>query len=101
MHPAMPKVIDCAAVKCAYNKEKRCHAIAITVGGPGDVCPLCDTEMYWRKKAGIPGQEGEVGACHKADCEYNNKLECDAQPGIHMGVHKEHADCETYIKRMK
>jgi hypothetical protein len=101
MHPEVPKIIDCGAVKCAYNRDKRCNAISITIGGKKDNCPLCDTELYWKSKAGMEGQEGEVGACHKSDCEYNKSLECNAQLGIHMGLHKEHADCETYEPRKK
>jgi hypothetical protein len=52
--------------------------------------------MYWKSKAGVEGQPGEVGACHMADCQYNCSLECTACDGIKVDAHSGHADCTTY-----
>ncbi len=42
MKTKMPKVSECSVDSCAYNTQKSCHAIAITVGDPGGD-PACDT----------------------------------------------------------
>lgn len=92
----MPKVLDCEMVDCAYNAEKKCHAMAITVGTDG--CPLCDTFMKSATKGGLPDVIGAVGACREADCRFNQSLECTAG-GIHVMMHSAHADCGTYKPR--
>lgn len=95
MATSMPKVIDCMMMDCSYNRNKECHAMAITVGGSH---PLCDTFMKSSKKGGIEDMLGGVGACKEADCKYNQSLECSAS-GIHVGIHMDHADCSTFMTR--
>lgn len=91
-----PNIIDCTMTNCAYNGDKECHAMAITVGD--DDCPMCDT--FWKdgKKGGITEKTGIVGACRAADCVYNNALECNAD-GIHVSAHRKHPDCMTFREK--
>ena len=92
----MPKISSCDATVCAYNKEKQCHACAITVGN--GTCPMCDTAVKSEQKAGDQSSTGSVGACKTSQCEYNTSLECAAS-NIKMGMHGAHADCMTYAPR--
>jgi hypothetical protein len=88
----MVKVVDCSVTDCAYNVNKQCHTIAITVGSD---CARCDAYMHSMNKGGEMDVTGEVGSCHMADCQFNQSLECNA-PGIHVAKHSGHADCNTY-----
>ncbi|HAJ57297.1 MAG TPA: DUF1540 domain-containing protein [Candidatus Omnitrophica bacterium] len=92
----MPSILDCNASNCAYNRDEKCHAIAITVGG--GACPLCDTSWMSPKKGGMPDVSGGVGACKVESCQFNRSLECGAE-GIHIKLHASHADCGTFKKR--
>lgn len=89
----MPKVLECLMDECAYNKEKKCHAMAITVGG--GMCPLCDTFMKTVKKGGVADMIGTVGACKVENCQLNTSLECNAG-GIRVVLHNQHAECATF-----
>lgn len=91
-----PKVLNCDAVECSYNKNKECHALAITIGDHD--CPMCDTFFKSSQKGGAMEMTGSVGACKESDCKYNSSLECSA-PGIQVGHHMDHADCSTYSRR--
>jgi hypothetical protein len=88
----MPKVIDCEATECIYNKDKKCHTLAITVG---DEEPCCDTFYSMSSKGGFQEVNSGVGACKVADCEYNNSFECTAS-GIHVVMNVDHPDCGTF-----
>jgi len=91
----MPKIKECEATDCAYNKDRMCHAAAITVGAHH---PYCDTyNKTAASKGGVP-DIGEVGACKVDNCVFNNNLECNAQ-GINVGMHEGHADCFTFKPR--
>lgn len=91
----MPDVQSCDVLECAYNKQRECHAMAITIGDSGT--PRCDT--FWAKgpsaDAGDPYQKGHVGACHTSQCEYNDRLECNA-PSIRVGYQNESPNCLTF-----
>lgn len=87
----MPEIRMCDATECYYNKDKQCHANAITVGSP---CPRCDTYIKTAEH-NVPADKGLVGACHESDCKFNQQLSCKA-PGIQVGHHVDHADCKTY-----
>ncbi len=91
----MVKIIECSAVDCSYNKDQKCHAIAITVGGPE---PTCDTFMTAKRKGGVVDMTGGVGACKVEDCAFNQSLECSAG-GIDVGMHGGHPDCNTYRRQ--
>lgn len=90
----MPKILDCVMSDCSYNKNKECHAMAVTVGGSH---PMCDTFFKSSQKGGVM-DIGGVGACKVSDCKFNKALECSAS-GIHVGVHQDHADCSTFATR--
>lgn len=92
MAKEMPKVIDCEATQCIYNKDKQCHTPAITVG---DEEPCCDTFFTTKNKGGYQDIVGSVGACKVQDCEYNKSFECTAS-GIHVIMNIDHPDCGTY-----
>lgn len=92
MAQQMSKVIDCEATQCIYNRDKKCHTLAITVG---DEEPYCDTYSPGDKKGGIKDMIGGVGACKVADCEYNDSFECTAS-GIHVVLKFDQPDCGTY-----
>ncbi len=95
MAMTMPKVLDCEVAECSYNKNKECHAMAITVGGTRH--PLCDTYLKASQKGGVADMIGAVGACKEDDCRFNRSLECTAS-GIHVGIHMDHADCKTFAQ---
>ncbi|WP_267592793.1 DUF1540 domain-containing protein [Carbonactinospora thermoautotrophica] len=92
----MPLVNECAVDACAYNRDRACHALAITIGDLGHA--HCDTFFSASIKGGDPSAVGHVGACKMADCEYNVSLECQA-PGITVGYQQNAADCLTYQRR--
>ncbi len=77
---------------CSYNKNDRCHAMAVTIGGPA---PVCDTYLDSAAKGGVPDITGGVGACKIDDCMFNELLECLAK-GINVGRHADHAECNTF-----
>ena len=92
----MPSVYSCDVDECAYNHEKQCHALAITVGDAQG--PLCDTFMD-KAKAGCEGGDPEhtanVGACHMGNCVHNERLECAAKD-IAVGHKGSEIDCLTF-----
>jgi len=88
----MTKILDCDAMDCVYNKDKKCHTLAVNVG---DMEPLCDTFLHSNKKAGYEDAIGGIGSCKTESCSYNKALECTAK-GIHMHKIGSHVDCTTY-----
>lgn len=71
---SMPIVSDCTIADCAYNSNKCCHAIAITIGD-GD-SPMCDTFFISSKHGGVKDMAG-VGACKVSACRHNMDFECN------------------------
>lgn len=98
MEPKMVPIMSCDLVDCAYNKHKSCHTLAITVGGPKDPCPSCDTYLPGPHRGGIPDIRAGVGACKVESCSHNSALECSAS-SINMIKHNGHPDCMTYKMR--
>ena len=92
----MPMINECSMADCAYNSEMKCHALAITVGGPA---PLCDTYLQSTQKGGDGDLIGGVGACKVGNCMHNTALECSAA-NIQIGMHAGHAECDTFSERM-
>lgn len=95
----MTLVQSCSVEHCAYNRGKRCHALAITVGD--SIHPHCDTfcpssgDLHGGDESAIAG----VGACKMASCLHNRDLICGA-PAItvrHRG--DDIVDCQTYRHR--
>lgn len=92
----MPKVRECSVSECAYNKDQKCHAIAITVGD--SVHPECDTFCPSSIKGGDMGCLAGVGACKVSVCMHNSNLECQAQD-VCIGKRGNEIDCLTYSHR--
>lgn len=92
----MPVITECAVDACSYNRDRTCHALAITVGDA--IHAHCDTFFHTSFKGGDPAAIGHVGACKMSDCRYNTDLECQA-PGIAVGYRQDDADCLTYTAR--
>jgi hypothetical protein len=89
----MPKILECDAMECAYNQNRQCHALAITVGD--EVHPHCDTFWKAANKGGDLNVIGGVGACRTVACRFNQDLECTAS-GIRVGRAGEAVDCLTF-----
>ncbi len=97
MPKKMPVINECEMTGCAYNQQRACHAMAITVGD--GACPTCDTYFSpASSKGGVRDMTGGVGACKVSECQYNDAFECSA-PGIRVAPHGTHPDCETYKHR--
>ena len=90
----LPQVHSCAATSCSYNESSACHAGAITIGGENAGCGTF-VEISFR---GGTDRTGIVGACHRSDCRFNDKLECTA-PSVDVGARADVADCLTYEAR--
>lgn len=90
----MPKVLTCSVEECSFNRDKKCHALAINVGDAKH--PACDTFTTMSGKGGASESVAGIGACKTNGCKYNKSLECSA-PGITVGHHEKHADCKTFI----
>ncbi|MFP4164665.1 MAG: DUF1540 domain-containing protein [Chitinispirillaceae bacterium] len=95
MAEQIPRIFDCDATECIYNKNKQCHTPAITVG---DEEPMCDTFKSSKIKGGRDEIIGGVGACKVQNCKYNESFECTAK-GIHVALKKNHPDCSTFEPR--
>ncbi|SCK42498.1 DUF1540 domain-containing protein [Streptomyces sp. WMMB 322] len=89
----MPVVQECSVDACAYNRERSCHALAITVGDMQRA--RCDTFFTAQSKGGDPSTTGRVGACKVSSCRHNTQFECRA-PGITVGYVQDEVDCMTF-----
>ena len=90
----MPMVHDCSVSSCSYTADSNCHAGAITVAGDH---AHCGTFVEISFRGGLD-RSGLVGACHRSECTYNEKLECTA-PAVSVGPGADVADCLTYQPR--
>lgn len=93
----MPKVLRCDVDECAYNVQKACHALAITIGDPAGGAK-CDTFFSAAQKGGDMGATAKVGACKVTQCRYNQSFECTAG-SIQVGLEEDQADCLTFQQR--
>ena len=91
----MSKVTLCDATDCSYNRDRKCHALAITVG---EVEPCCDTYFQAQGKGGAADMIGGVGACKVQNCVFNKEFECSAG-SIKVGIPSGHPDCITFKAR--
>ncbi|HBG04080.1 MAG: hypothetical protein A2075_08905 [Geobacteraceae bacterium GWC2_58_44] len=94
----MVKISKCDVTDCSYNKNNQCHTLAITVGGPQDPTPCCDTYIHSNQKGGMPDIQGGVGACKVENCNFNQSLECSA-PSVQVGMKGSNPDCLTFQPR--
>ncbi|HUI93491.1 MAG TPA: DUF1540 domain-containing protein [Chitinivibrionales bacterium] len=91
----MAAIQECDAMECSFNQNKKCHAFAINVGGPNEICASCDTFFKTNVKGGLQNVSGGVGACKVQSCVYNKLLQCTAG-SVRFSLHESHADCATY-----
>ena len=91
----VPTVVKCDEENCGYNRERTCHACAITVGGILD--HQCDT-MFKAKEHTSRAETAGVGACKVASCRHNSDFECHAE-GIEVGHALRHANCLTFSEK--
>ncbi|WP_285652267.1 DUF1540 domain-containing protein [Actinomycetospora sp. NBRC 106375] len=91
---SLPTVQGCSVTSCAYNESSSCHAAAITVAGDN---AKCGTFVEISFKGGV-SSNGVVGACHRSECKFNDKLECTAG-SVEIGAGRDVADCLTYEAR--
>ena len=98
MEKQMAKIMSCDVTDCSYNKHNSCHTMAITVGGPAEACPQCDTFIHTSHKGGIADMRAGVGACKVDSCSFNDSLECSAS-SIKVGKHLGHPDCMSFKSR--
>jgi hypothetical protein len=92
MNKKVSRINMCKAAKCVYNSKNKCHAIAITVGGPD---PLCDTYLSSIDKGGMREVMGGVGACKVTHCRHNNSFMCQAGK-IEVDYHENNVKCMTF-----
>ncbi len=97
MAMTMPKITKCEVQDCSYNRNRECHALAITVGDQRTHA-MCDTYIKADQKGGVMDSTGTVGACKADGCRFNTNLECSAQT-IVVGSHQGHADCMTFSRK--
>ena len=93
----MSPVRECGATDCAYNENKICHALAITVGGPTGI-PYCDTYTSSDEQGGDSDASAGVGACKVSSCVYNDRLECNASK-IDVGFQQNKVACLTFERK--
>lgn len=89
----MPVVSECAAIDCAYNVSRNCHARAITVGD--DAHPGCDTFLKSRGHTKAARRTAGIGACKVSACKFNEDFECMTE-SIRVG---DEISCLTYMAR--
>lgn len=92
----MSQVKECEVERCAYNRGRKCHALAITIGDMTH--PHCDTFCGGSASGGDDGSTAGVGACKTGDCQFNRSLECTAS-SIRVSWCGDEADCVTFRKR--
>jgi len=91
----MSEILGCNVSQCAYNRDNKCHAMAINVGGTS---PLCDAFTETVAKCGDTQINGSVGSCKLKDCRFNDCLMCTAT-GIRVKWDNNQAMCETFAPR--
>lgn len=89
----MPNVSGCQVTECGYNRDKACHARAITIGD--GVHPGCDTYFSPGQHVQNTIQRAGVGACKVTGCRYNSDFECGAD-NIQVGFAGDAINCLTY-----
>lgn len=90
----MPAVAECSVSGCSYNDHTNCTAAAVTITGAGNDA-ACATFIPLGLKGGLNKVVTKVGACSRADCVFNDKLECTAAE-VRIGPGRDTADCLTY-----
>jgi hypothetical protein len=90
----MPQVTECSVTGCSYNHDG-CTAFAVTVDQDHD----CATFIPLDTKGGLSKVVTQVGACQRANCMFNQDLECVAS-AVRMGPGADGtAACLSYQER--
>jgi hypothetical protein len=97
MAKRMPFIIGCDMEGCSYNRDKECHALAITIGVSG--LPRCDTYTSLSGKGGVAESFGCVGACREELCTYNDSLECTSA-AVLIRMRNGNPNCVAFQSRM-
>ncbi len=75
---AVSKIMSCHILDCSYNTNKRCQALAITVGHPtasyDTAHPTCHTFTPLANKEDASSSVADVGECKEYCCEFNQTL---------------------------
>lgn len=90
----MTTIQRCSVSACSYNADSACHAGAITIAGDNAHCGTF-VEISFRADT---DRNGQVGACHRSECRWNEKLACTAA-SVQIGAGADVADCLTYEAR--
>ncbi|RJP16080.1 MAG: DUF1540 domain-containing protein [Candidatus Abyssobacteria bacterium SURF_5] len=91
----IPQVKQCKVSECGYNRDKACHALAITVGESDN--PKCGT-FFKSDTHTSTEQLAGVGSCKVSSCFHNADFECHAD-GITVERNGGTALCMTYRRR--
>lgn len=87
-------VLACMVEQCSWWNNRQCHAQQIQVGSSH---PSCDTYTTGMQVSQEEISEPPVGTCSVGECKFNRQgQECGA-PGITVGHHADHADCDTFV----
>ncbi|MDO5701596.1 MAG: hypothetical protein Q4P36_09050 [Bowdeniella nasicola] len=87
---AVPVVDTCESTDCSYNHDG-CTAFAMTMADEG-----CATFIDLGTRGGLDRVTAKVGACQRADCAFNENLECSAD-AVRVGAGD--AECLTFTAR--
>ncbi|OGF45300.1 MAG: hypothetical protein A2231_11255 [Candidatus Firestonebacteria bacterium RIFOXYA2_FULL_40_8] len=82
----------CQVEGCSFNRDSKCHALAITIGDGNH--PRCDTFVQEKAEGGIETKT-VVGACKVASCGHNKNLICGAN-FIDVIFRNKHPYCNTF-----
>lgn len=91
----MPPIVQYEEKECGFHRTSKCNAFAITVGGPEDLRPNCDTFFQTKTQCGKVNIFAGVGACKVLTCRFNELLMCLA-PDVKIQVYNGQAECATY-----
>ncbi|MBE0428379.1 MAG: DUF1540 domain-containing protein [Thermoleophilia bacterium] len=87
-------VLSCLVEQCSWWKNRECHAPRIQVGSEH---PTCDTYTTESQVSQATESEPPVSNCSVQACKFNEQGEQCMAPGITVGHHADHADCDTYV----
>lgn len=85
-------VLACSVEDCSWWRNRECHAKNISVGDEHPTCDAFTTGMVDPQDEVMP----PVDNCMVEHCKYNEQ-QCCIAPGITVGRHAQHADCETCV----
>lgn len=91
----LTQVKQCKMSDCGYNRDKACHASAITIGASD--LPTCGS--YFQSSTHTSSEQAAgVGSCKVISCFHNADLGCHAE-GIIVDRSNSGAVCTTFTRR--